>query len=84
MPRYYIDTDDDERRDIDEAGFDLSGPAEARTAALDALPDMARDKIPDGDRRTFSVRVRDEQGTVLYSAELALVGEWHVPRPKRG
>ena len=83
MPRYYIDSDDGDLRDIDDDGFDLPGPAEAREMAIDVLPDMAREKLPDGDRRTFSVQVRDERGTVLYSAELALVGEWHVPPPER-
>ena len=81
MPRYYIDTDDGDLSIIDDAGFDLSGAAEARTMAIDALPDMARDKLPDGDRRTFSVRVRDEQGAMIYSAEMTLVGEWHVRPP---
>ena len=82
MPRYYIDSDDNDQQVIDEAGFELSGPLEARTLALDVLPDMAREKLPDGDRRTFSVRVRDESGSVLYTAELAMAGEWHVPPPE--
>ena len=50
--------------------------------AIDVLPDMAREKLPDGARRTFSVRVRDEAGTVIYSAELTMAGEWHVPPPE--
>lgn len=82
MTRYYIDSDDNDRTVIDEAGFELSGPLEARSMAIDVLPDMAREKLPDGDRRTFSVRVRDEAGTVIYSAELTMAGEWHVPPPK--
>jgi hypothetical protein len=82
VPRYYIDSDDDDQRVIDEAGFELSGPLEARAVAIDALPDMARQKIPNGDRRTFTVHVRDEEGTVIYSAELVMAGEWHVPKPE--
>lgn len=84
MPRYYIDTDDGDERVIDEAGFDLSGPLEARTTAIDALPDMARQKIPDGDARTFSVSVRNAAGGVIYSADLVMTGTWHIPRPREG
>ena len=62
VTRYYIDSDDNDRTVIDEAGFELSGPLEARSMAIDVLPDMAREKLPDGDRRTFSVRVRDDGG----------------------
>ncbi|WP_425285032.1 DUF6894 family protein [Methylobacterium pseudosasicola] len=55
---------------------------------MDALSDMARDKIPDGDRRTFWVKVRDQSGAVMYSATLDLIGSWHPPRagsrPGRG
>lgn len=81
MPRYFIDTDDEDHRVIDEAGFDLPGPLEARMTAIDALPDMARQRIPDGDARTFSVSVRNEAGRVIYSAELVMTGTWHIPRP---
>ena len=78
MPRYFIDTDDGDVPCRDEEGYDLPDAGTARRMALDALPDMARDKIPDGDRRTFTARVRDEDGQVIYAAELALTGEWHV------
>lgn len=78
MPRYFIDSDDGDLNVVDEEGYDLPGPQDARRMAIDVLPDMAREKIPDGDRRVFSTRVRDEAGTVIYSASLSLVGEWHV------
>ena len=81
VPRYYIDSDDGNLHDIDDTGFDLPGPAEAREMAITALPDLARDKLPDGDRCTVTVRVRDERDTVLYSAALTLVGEWHAVPP---
>jgi hypothetical protein len=80
MPRYFFDTDDGDFRWKDGEGEELCDDEAARSAALDALPDMARDKLPDGDRRTFSVRVRDVAGTVIYSATLDLVGEWHIAR----
>lgn len=82
MPRYFIDTDDGDLRVEDEDGHDLSGPHAARLIALDVLPDMARDKLPDGERRAFRAAVRGEDGQLLYTASLSFVGEWQfTPRP---
>ena len=81
MPRYFIDTDDGDVNVRDEEGSDLSGPHAARLIALDALPDMARQKMPDGDRRTFTVGVRDAAGAVVYTATLDLRGDWPAGLP---
>ncbi|MCJ2124477.1 DUF6894 family protein [Methylobacterium sp. J-077] len=79
MPHFFFDTDDGDFRHEDDEGFELPSIDAARIEALDALPEMARNKFQDRDRRTYSVRVRDENGTAVYSASLALVGEWHIP-----
>ncbi|TNC06526.1 hypothetical protein FF100_34320 [Methylobacterium terricola] len=81
MPLYFIDTDDDVLTVYDDQGQDLPGPKVARDMAHLVLPDMARQKLPDSDRRTFKASVRDESGTVLYVATLTLVGEWKVEPP---
>lgn len=81
MPRYFIDTDDDALVVFDDQGHDLPSPKAARDMAHEVLPDMARQRMPDGDRRTFRASVRDESGTVLYVATLTLVGEWKVNHP---
>lgn len=78
MPHFFIDTDDGDLPHHDDEGLDLPDVQAARNAAMSALPDMARDKLPDSDRRTFSAIVRNEAGTVLYTATLSLVGEWQV------
>ncbi|WP_430910166.1 DUF6894 family protein [Methylobacterium sp. sgz302541] len=83
MPHYFIDTDDDEQLVVDDVGHELHDAAAARRLALASLPDMASDRIPNGDRRTLSASVRDERGVVLYRATLSLVGEWLVG-PGRG
>ncbi len=75
MPRYFIDTDDGDRLHQDHTGHVLPDTEAARKTALDALPDMARDKIPDGDTRTITATARDEQGNVVYAATLTLKGE---------
>ncbi len=76
MPRYFIDTDDGDTSHRDVDGHELRDDEAARKAALNALPDMARDKLPDGDHRTFKVMVRDERGTVVYAAAMTLKGGW--------
>lgn len=76
MPRYFIDTNDDDVFVEDDEGQDFPNVEAAREVAQAALPDMARDKMPDGERRTFSACVRDEAGTVIYKATLTLTGEW--------
>ncbi|MCJ2068475.1 hypothetical protein MKK75_06585 [Methylobacterium sp. J-030] len=79
MPRFFIDTDDGDLSVPDDIGRDLPNAQAARRLALAAFPDMTGDQLPDGDRRTFSVRIRNEEGTPIYAAELVLTGEWLVP-----
>ena len=78
MPRFFIDTDDGDLAVPDETGHDLPDAQAARRLALAAFPDMTDDHLPNGDRRTFSVRVRDADGRPIYAAELVLMGEWLV------
>ena len=80
MPCYYIDTDDDVLSVRDEEGQELANDAAAREMAHRVLPEMARQRLPDGEHRTLTAAVRDEAGTVLYIATLSLMGEWKVPR----
>ena len=77
MPRYFFDTDDGDRPSEDDIGLELPDHEAARRAGIAALPDMARDELPNGDHRDFSVRVRDDAGNMIYSACLALNGGWH-------
>lgn len=75
MPLYFIDTDDGDRLHRDGTGHDFPDAEAARWATLDALPDMAREKMPDGDRRIIIATARNEDGRVVYSATLTLKGE---------
>ena len=76
MPRFFLDLYDGDCFTRDPYGFELDGYEEARREAISALPDMARDVLPDGDRRDFTVDVRTAVGEVIYTATLSLAGRW--------
>jgi hypothetical protein len=76
MPRFFFDIDDGEERSTDLNGVELPDLAEARKNAIAILPDLAREELPDGDRRVFVCQARDESGKVVFIATLSLVAEW--------
>ena len=76
MPRFFIDTHDGDFGTTDDEGQTFADAAGARRAALRALPEMARDGMPDGDDREFVVNVRNADGHGIYTATLTLRGGW--------
>jgi len=76
VPRYFFDTCDQELCIPDPEGQELEDVEAARREAERALPEMAWDELPDGDRRTFVVSVRDEAGQVVLRASLSLMVEY--------
>ena len=79
MARFYFDIDDGERLLRDERGAEADSLSEVREAAIAVLPDMAKDVLPDGDHRFFSVNVRDENDQVIFRASLAFNAHWVRP-----
>ncbi len=76
MTSFFFDIDDGERQDHDDVGQELPDLKAARKAAIDVLPDIARDVLPDGDRRDFVTVIRTESDEVVFRAKLSLVAEW--------
>ena len=76
MPRFFFDTYDGDFFAPDNEGQDLEGIEAAKLQAQEALPDMAEDKLPDGDQRVFVVSVRNEAGQVVLRVSLTLVTEY--------
>ena len=74
MPRYFFDVRDSGRFTPDEAGEDFVDFEEARAQAQVLLPDIAREKLPDGDLHQISCDVRDEAGMLVYRGELTFRG----------
>jgi hypothetical protein len=81
MPRYYFDSTDGDHHVPDDVGLEFPDLDAAAHEAVQALPDIARDALPDGDRRDFVTNVRDEIGKVLFRATLSLTVEWLRPVP---
>lgn len=76
MPRYFFDIHDGWSQ-RDDTGTEFDDLDAVRLEAIRTLPDIARDEIPkDGDRRTFTVLVTDENGCPIYSATLNFTGLW--------
>lgn len=74
MPRYFFDIHDG-RLQRDDEGTECADFEAARREAMISLPDVARWEIPaDGDRQTYTVIVRDEAGTPVYTATLTFTG----------
>jgi hypothetical protein len=76
MPRYYFDVDDGTGLTLDPHGIECGSLDAMRYAAVDALPDIARDELPDGDNRTMTVKVRDLAGKYLLEASLTVNVRW--------
>ncbi|GEP09015.1 DUF6894 family protein [Methylobacterium gnaphalii] len=77
MPRYYFDVYDGQKLFRDEEGGVFDDRAAMRAEAMKVLPDIARDGIPqDGDRQSFTVRVRNERNLTIYTGTILFSGLW--------
>ena len=83
MPLFFIDTSDEQCFIRDEQGHEFDDVEAAKVAAVDALPDMARDVLPDGDTRQFLAIVRGSDGLSLLQASLTLHVTSLVPNAQR-
>ena len=69
VPHFYFDLDDNGRLAPDPDGLPLASLEEARTQAITALAEMARDHKPIADERALSITVRDGDGP-LYRVDM--------------
>lgn len=76
MPRYYFDFQDGGLI-RDEDGTECPDLATVRREVTRTLPRLAADMIhADGDQRTFTALVTDEDGKAVYAASLTYTGHW--------
>jgi len=79
MPLYFFDFNDDDEpgpRAPDTMGTDLSSLTSVPGEAVAVLANIAKDRLPDGNHRVFSVSVRNEEGLVMFTASLTLKSGW--------
>lgn len=70
MPRFTITTDAGDGPESFDEPVEFSDAKAATDDAQIALAEMARDKLPNGKRADFGVRVADETGKDIYQADL--------------
>lgn len=78
MSRYFFDLHDGEEFTADVDGIVCASLDDLSFHAVDVLPDIAREILPDGPRRTFSVKVRDHDDQRVFRATLTLATAWIV------
>jgi hypothetical protein len=76
MARYFFDIYDNEQVTSDTKGLECASRQEVREAAISVLPAIARDELPDGNRHSFRVRVRDHGDRPVFQASLTLEAGW--------
>ncbi|GJD47895.1 hypothetical protein OPKNFCMD_0607 [Methylobacterium crusticola] len=74
MPRYFFDIHDGSEQ-FDAEGVECATIEAACKQAKQVLPEIALHELSaDGDRKAYTVLVRDEQDSPIYSATLTFVG----------
>jgi hypothetical protein len=76
MTRYFFDTWDGPKFIHDDEGLVFGSREAMRYAAIETLPQMAADALPDGETRDFGIEVRDETGAPVFRATLSFRSEW--------
>ena len=75
MPRFFFDIHDGEDFTPDRQGVDLDDLDAAKDEARKALRDIIWDEMTDGDRRDFTVDVKNTAGEIVWRVTLSLVVE---------
>ena len=75
MPRFFFDIHDGEDFTPDRQGLELDGLEAAKAEAKKTLSEIVKDEMPDGDRRDFTVDVKDMAGQIVWRVTLSLVVE---------
>ena len=75
MPRFFFDIHDGEAFTPDRQGLELEDLEAAKEEAKKTLPEIVKDEMPDGDRRDFTVDVKDMAGKIVWRVTLSLVVE---------
>jgi hypothetical protein len=75
MPRFFFDIHGGEGFTPDRQGLELDDLEAAKDEAKKTLPEIVKDEMPDGDRRDFTVDVKNVAGQIVWRVTLSLVVE---------
>jgi len=75
MQRYYFDINDGRSRTTDTQGQEVESFDEARRLAVQELALIIRDEMPDGERESYVVTVRNARREPVYLATAMMLGE---------
>lgn len=70
MPKFTIITDAGHGPEVPDEPLQFPDKKAATDDAQIAIAEMARDKLPNGKRADFAVKVKDEAGKDIYAAEM--------------
>ena len=75
MPRFYFDIRDGDRTTLDSDGVEFPTLDAAHADLMDALAEITRDIMPDGNYREIIGEVRDQGGKPVLRATIAVKAE---------
>ena len=75
MPRFFFDIHDGENFKPDRQGVELEDLEAAKDEAKKTLSEIVKGEMPDGDRRDFTVDVKNVAGQIVWRVTLSLVVE---------
>lgn len=78
MKRYHFDLYNSDGLVSDENGQLFESKDQARAEAIRILQDVARDEMPDRDRVTITIKMRDDAGMQVFEASLTLKAVWSI------
>ncbi|MBC6716886.1 hypothetical protein H9Q09_11775 [Aurantimonas sp. DM33-3] len=76
MPFYFFDVQDQEEISEDDVGIECQSLEAVRRTAVNALPDIAKSAVLDGEHHLLAVTVRDEAGNRIFKATLTVDAGW--------
>lgn len=76
MPRYFIDFQEGNDTIKDEEGGELKDLNVAREQAVEIFSHLDYRNLCDGPQHTYATSVRDEQGRIVYKADLTFSGTY--------
>jgi hypothetical protein len=75
MPRFFFDIHDGEDFTPDRQGLELEGLEAAKAEAKKTLSEIVKEEMPDGNRRDFTIDVKNAAGQIVWRVTLSLVVE---------